>query len=171
MAACKTFRPNLKSAEQIKSWIEILSAELYARIMEEYETNSRKPKTLVLCMTLNKVQKTRSGPIGLPDSPSMIANKGISLFNLEKEEFPCSRIEFSVTNLEQIDAKQGLLSSWLEKDLINCPECFKLIRPDRQLEHSDFHFALRLSEEQKQSEEHPPNRKKRKTILDFFSKE
>lgn len=168
MAACKTFRPNLKSAEQIQSWIEILSAELYTRIIEEYETNSRKPKTLVLCMTLNKVQKTRSGPIRLPDSPSMIANKAISLFKIEKEELPCSRIELSVTNLELVDPKQGVLSSWLEKDLINCPECFKLIKPDKQLEHSDFHFALRLSEEHPPS---PSHRKKRKTILDFFSKE
>lgn len=168
MAACKTFRPNLKSSEQIKSWIEILSAELFTRIMEEYETNSRKPKTLVLCMTLNQVQKTRSGPIGLPDSPSMIANKGISLFKIEKEELPCSRIELSVTNMETVDSKQGLLSSWIEKDLVRCPECFKMIRPDKQLEHSDFHYAMSLYEP-------PPSgsnqKKRKKTILDFFSKE
>ena len=166
MAACKTFRPNLTNSDQGKSWIEILSSELYARIVYEFETNSRRPKTLVLCMTLNHVQKTRSGPIGIIDSPSMIAAKGLSLFKIERAEFPCSRIEFSLTNLEAVDSKQGLLSNWLEKDLIQCPECFAMIRLNQKLEHSDWHYALKLSDPP------PPHVKKRKkTILDFFSKE
>ena len=181
MAACKTFRPNLTTTEQISSWIEILSSELYGRIIDEYETNSRRPKTLILGMTLNNVQKTRSGPISMPDSPSMIAKKSISLFKLEKEEFPCSRIELSVINLEKIDSKQGLLSNWLEKGLYTCPECCRTIQREEQQVHLDWHFALKLSDEtqdntqdntQDETQDKTPKAKKRKkTILDFFSKE
>jgi hypothetical protein len=46
MAACKSFRPYLKGPEQVRHWFDILAAELFTRLYDDFDLNKRWPKTL-----------------------------------------------------------------------------------------------------------------------------
>jgi hypothetical protein len=48
MGACKSFRPFVENSEQIERWLEILAAELFSRLLDEYELRKRWPKTITV---------------------------------------------------------------------------------------------------------------------------
>ena len=154
-AACKSFRPYLKSQEELLPWIDILAFELYSRIFEEYDLNKRWGKTLTLSWNLSGQIKSKSthliSRLSL-DSPTLIAKQALDLF---KNDHPTtimnlSRIALTVTGLEKEPENQKLVSSWLSKrssmdDSYNCPKCSKFILIKDQQEHQDFHLAMEIS--------------------------
>jgi hypothetical protein len=46
MMASKVFSPPLRTIADVERWLVVLGAEIYMRIMDDYEERSRWPKTL-----------------------------------------------------------------------------------------------------------------------------
>jgi len=60
MMAAKSFRPPFRTLDQGLHWIRILSAELYTRLHDDYEINSRWPKTLVVSTKISIISLSLS---------------------------------------------------------------------------------------------------------------
>lgn len=48
MMASKVFSPPLRSLVDVERWIAVLGAEIYMRIMDDFEERSRWPRTLMV---------------------------------------------------------------------------------------------------------------------------
>jgi DNA polymerase eta len=73
----KSFRPFIKDPNEVLSWVDVLSSELFVRLKDEYEESSRWPKTIqVNFRQENESPQSRSAP--LPSRQRILSPENIS---------------------------------------------------------------------------------------------
>ncbi|KAI9102840.1 hypothetical protein DFS34DRAFT_412582 [Phlyctochytrium arcticum] len=140
MAACKSLRPPVVDEKGVRHWLEILAAELWTRVGEEWEVNRRWPKTLVLHTSRAGVgtggDVSKSGPFPIwrrgagSDSPGdevreQILDKAVQMFGISSDvsatgeaksarlKYPCVRMALGVSGFEKDEAgASGDLKKW-----------------------------------------------------------
>ncbi|KAI9034257.1 hypothetical protein DFJ74DRAFT_762882 [Hyaloraphidium curvatum] len=60
MMSAKSFRPPLRTMDEVKHWLDVLAWEIHDRITEDYDVNGRWSKTLVLHLKSNALDKSRT---------------------------------------------------------------------------------------------------------------
>jgi DNA polymerase eta len=185
MAACKSFRPSISTDEKLSQWLDILSVELYTRLLDDYEMTKRWPKTL--CLIANRMGLSRSRSCPMPSkqslqSPCILANKAFKLFKMDADVYPCSRIAITLSGMEKLEEDQtDILTFFIKKsdmtEPVKCKTCFMSIEKEKEMEHMDWHVAMDLAKEwnrQQQNHREIPKKTKRKlskiqqSSLDFF---
>ncbi|KAJ3389042.1 DNA-directed DNA polymerase eta rad30 [Lobulomyces angularis] len=120
MAANKSFRSPVRDVEQGRHWLNILSSELYTRLLEENEMNSRWPKTIAVhCFSKSKSSN-------FPNkykikSPSDVSKKAVELFNVllaENEEQIITNISLNFYGfIKEEEGNSSILDYFKRDDL------------------------------------------------------
>ncbi|CAJ0829762.1 13136_t:CDS:10 [Entrophospora sp. SA101] len=117
MMAAKSFKPPLKSLSQVVHWCNILSSELYKRLLDDYEINNRWPKTLTIQYKCINDSTSHSKSCTFPirsevDSPDLISKRLYGLLGNSDNLFPCSRLSASaIVNQELLINQPFVINS------------------------------------------------------------
>lgn len=121
--SAKSFRPNIRDWPELYDWCIVLCGELWSRMQEEREQNTRWPGTLSVNYTLsgksngkrqwnNTGSSSKSGEFPKSSHPdplvvklSDVIDAVIKLLRTEPNLFPMWRLAVSVTNFRPLDAQ------------------------------------------------------------------
>ncbi|CAJ0858829.1 14634_t:CDS:10 [Entrophospora sp. SA101] len=130
MMAAKSFKPPLKSLSQVVHWCNILSSELYKRLLDDYEINNRWPKTLTIQYKCINDSTSHSKSCTFPirsevDSPDLISKRLYGLLGNSDNLFPCSRLSASAIGLikDQLTGTMDI-TKFITKNLPNNKDSF-----------------------------------------------
>jgi DNA polymerase eta len=178
MMAAKSFRPGLKTKEQVDEWLHTLSAEIFYRLNEDVEC--RWPKTLCVSFKTPDLDKARSCPFpprSAMTSPTVIAAKASQLLWTEEiKSFPVFRMTVQAQGLEGEKDLQVLdkffASNQESENTFQCEKCKMQIARDKRDEHSDWHVAMDLVKQDQLTQSKGVKRRQndQPSIAKFFKK-
>ncbi|KAL2917522.1 N-acetyltransferase eso1 [Polyrhizophydium stewartii] len=119
MGAGKSFRPALRTSSDLRRWIEVLSAEVFSRTLDEFEFSKRWPKTLVLHYRNPTHPASKSKSCAFPPrvytiSPDIVVAKALWLIEHEPNTLPCTRLGLTASKFEPLEDTGAALAKWLK---------------------------------------------------------
>ncbi|KAI9336772.1 hypothetical protein BDR26DRAFT_804258 [Obelidium mucronatum] len=119
IGANKAFRnPPLKSMEDVFKWIEVLACEIFLRLKEEYETNTRWPKSFSMSYRIeNRQTIAKSAP--MPSrlrtvAPDILAKLALSLMG-SQSIVPCRALSLGCNSFIKEDANAMSVAKFFKK--------------------------------------------------------
>ncbi|CAM0140234.1 unnamed protein product [Umbelopsis sp. WA50703] len=103
--ASKVFSPPLRSLVDAERWIAVLGAEIYMRIMDDFDERSRWPKTLMVHFRVAGEHPGRSKSCPMARrldviSPDILTQKAIELFKTCERPFPLLHLSITASGFE-----------------------------------------------------------------------
>ncbi|KAI8920642.1 hypothetical protein BC831DRAFT_477987 [Entophlyctis helioformis] len=119
MAACKSLRPALTDDAGSQRWLGVLAADLYCRVLDEYEASQRWPRRLILHYKTVSQLAERSKSCAFPSrsqllSPDTITSKAWALLVAEAARYPCHQLSLTASGLETLENGGPMLATWLK---------------------------------------------------------
>ena len=151
MLSAKSFRPQIDSIAQAGRWINVLTADLASRLLED--PNQRRPKTMTISHRIPGNSKNRQ--IQIPRGPELtneyLASLGMKLLQqvvAEGRAFPCFNLSFGLSGFEGLESGVQDIAGFFKLDDehgFKCEKCNRTIKGSEE-EHADYHFALSLQD-------------------------
>ncbi|KAI8906096.1 hypothetical protein DFJ77DRAFT_412911, partial [Powellomyces hirtus] len=108
MMAAKSLRPPIHKAEQLSHWLNILSNELYTRLIDDHALHARWPRTITFHTKSPRDPNSHSKRTDLPPlhdfTPTTIRDKCLAVFTESNARWPVERIAVGVGGFEKVDA-------------------------------------------------------------------
>lgn len=127
MMAAKSLRPAIKSLAQLSHWLEILSSELYNRLIDDNAMYNRWPKTITFHMKSSRDASSHSRRTDLPPLQDFVASsirdRCLALWTegADSNRWPVERIAVGVGGFV-----------YEEKGMVSVTSFFKKVEPGEQ---------------------------------------
>ncbi|KAI8592388.1 hypothetical protein BDZ88DRAFT_449317 [Geranomyces variabilis] len=124
MMAAKTLRPHVKSVAELSHWLEILSNELYNRLIDDNALNNRWPKVITFHIKRPSDASSHSRRTDLPPFHDLVAtsirDRCLALWNNSSDSssasrWPIERIAVGVGGFEKLDAGVVSVKNFFKK--------------------------------------------------------
>ncbi|ORY96491.1 hypothetical protein BCR43DRAFT_563787 [Syncephalastrum racemosum] len=103
--ASKSFRPPVKSSEEMQRWFATLAAELHTRMMLNFDEFDAWPKTLTIHYRSTQDTTYRTRSCAMPrrtdlTSPDKLAQRAIILFGKAEDALPCVGLSLNAVAMQ-----------------------------------------------------------------------
>ena len=149
-------RPVATEEDLRASVLRDIATEIATRLEDQRVRHGRVPRTLAVQWFSTKEPKARGKQAPMPSPPltgARLLDAAVTLI-VSESVLPVKHLGLAASNFTEIqggDVSVALGVTELSTDTTVCDECGKVLEKERVQEHRDFHVALQLSRQLRQS--------------------